>query len=334
MRPDPRRIMEMTSAFFDSSVLFAASDVGIFGKLASLGESDSAAMAVALGLDARATGLLLDACVAVGLLEKTGDCYRNTSESAAFLVPGSPADLSNAIRYKRDVYPAWGRLAQLARKGEPVEPPQLHLGSDEQRTRTFVLSMHHRAIAMGRAVVPLLRLNGSRQLLDVGGGPGTYSVLIAQANPDIHCTVLDLPPVVRIAEELIAEQGYSGRVQTLAGDYHSTQFPSGLDVVNFFGMLHQETPDSIVSLLRKAYDSLEPGGLVYVMDMMTDATHTSPKYSALFAVNMALTTHNGWVFSDAELLEWFKAAGFEDGEVTPLPAPMPHWLGRACKRCS
>ena len=117
-------------------------------------------------------------------------------------------------------------------------------------------------MAMGRAVVPMLRLNGSRRLLDVGGGPGTYSVLIAQANPGIQCTVLDLPPVVRIAEELIAEQGYSDRVQTLAGDYHSTQFPCGLDVVNFFGMLHLETPDSIVSLLRKAHASLAPGGVV------------------------------------------------------------------------
>src|SRR5215831_384746 len=98
MHPDPRRIIEMTSAFFDSSVLFAASDVGIFGKLASLGASDSATVAAELGLDPRATGLLLDACVAVGLLEKADGRYRNTRESALFLVPGSPADLSNAIR--------------------------------------------------------------------------------------------------------------------------------------------------------------------------------------------------------------------------------------------
>jgi len=45
--------MEMTSAFFESSVLFAASDLGFFGKLASLVESDSAMMAAALVLDPR-----------------------------------------------------------------------------------------------------------------------------------------------------------------------------------------------------------------------------------------------------------------------------------------
>ena len=46
------------------------------------------------------------------------------------------------------------------------------------------------------------------------------------------------------------------------------------------------------ALMRKAYGALVPGGLVNVMDMMTDATHTQPPFSALFAVNMALTTQN------------------------------------------
>ena len=43
-------------------------------------------------------------------------------------------------------------------------------------------------------------------MLDVGGGPGTYSVLISQAFPEIDCTVLDLPEVVNVAQELIERQ--------------------------------------------------------------------------------------------------------------------------------
>jgi hypothetical protein len=104
------------------------------------------------------------------------------------------------------------------------------------------------------------------------------------------------------------------------------------DAVNFFGMLHQESPDSIRALLGKAHASLNPGGIVTVMDMMTDRTHTSPRFSALFAVNMALTTESGWVFSDAELGEWMREAGFVDFAVKPLPAPMPHWLATGRKR--
>lgn len=327
----PDRIIAMASAFYDSSVLFTASDAGVFTHLAQSGPADAPSIARALRLDERGARLLLDACVALDLLVKREDRYDNSAESAAFLVQGARGDLTGAIRYNRDVYPAWGKLDTFVRTGKPVERPEQHLGDDAARTRTFVLSMHHRALAMGRAVLNELDLAGRKRLLDVGGGPGTYAVLIAQRHADIACTVLDLPEVVKVAAELIEQQGYADRVTTLAGDYRVDPFPSGVDVVHFFGMLHQEPADGIRALLKKAYDALEPGGIVNIMDMMTDHSHTRPKFSALFAVNMALTSEHGWVFADSELLEWLREAGFRDAQVRALPPPMPHSFATARK---
>ena len=328
---DPNRIVDMASAFYDSCVLFAASDLGVFKKLAELGEADLETVDAACGLDRRGGRILLDACVALGLLEKKDGRYRNSPEAALFLVPGSPADLSGAIRYNRDVFGAWGRLKDMAVTGKPVERPEAHLGEDEERTRTFVLAMHGRALGIGRAVVPLLDLSKSRKVLDVGGGPGTYSFLIAKAHPGIECTVVDLPGVVKTAAELIGQAGMSGRVKTLAGDYHAVPFPDANDAVLFFGVLHQERPEAIRDLLRRAYEALAPGGLVYVLDMMTDATRARPKFSALFSVNMVLTTDNGWVFSEDDLEGWLAEAGFRDFSSRPLPPPMPHRLAWATK---
>jgi len=329
--PDPRPVMDLANAFFGSCVLFTASDAGVFRRLSEQDGLDAAALARDLNLSERGVRLLLDGCVAEGLLTKKGECYSNSLLARIFLTPGSPGDLSTAIRYNRDIYSAWGKLPQFVRTGEPVESPQLHLGDDQDRTRTFVLSMHGRAMGIGRGIVPLLDYSGRKKLLDVGGGPGTFSVLITQAFPELQSTVLDLPAVVAVAAELIERQGASARVQTLAGDYHTTPFPSGVDAVNFFGMLHQESPDAIRLLARKAFEALEPGGVVTVMDMMTDETHTAPQFSALFALTMALTTTNGWVFSSEELRGWLEEAGFRDFEVRPLPEPLPHWLARARK---
>jgi SAM-dependent methyltransferase len=331
MHPSPSKIIDLASAFYRSSVLFAASDLGVFARLSSLQTAGGATLANELGLNPRGLNLLLDACVAIGLLEKTNGNYRNTPESEAFLVPGKPGNLSEAIRYNRDVYPVWSHLADFVRRGDPGELPELHLGANVDRTRTFVLSMHGKALAMGPAVIPLLELNGKKKLLDVGGGPGTYSALIAKRNPGIRCTILDLPAVVEIAGELIAQQGLSANVVTMAGDYHTAPFPRENDVVNFFGVLHQESPETIQDLFVRAFESLRPGGAVYVMDMMTDATHTAPEFSALFAVNMALTAKHGWVFSDAELKGWLEKAGFRDFSVKKLPPPIPHWLAYARK---
>ena len=329
---NPARIISMASSFYDSCILFTASDLGIFAKLAECGSADARTMATDLQLDLRGTRLLLDACVALDLLQKVGDFYQNTREGELFLVPGSPCDLSGAIRYNRDVYPAWGKLNSLVKTGKPVETPEAHLGLDGERTRTFVLSMHYRALAIGRAVIGEMNLAGCKKLLDVGGGPGTYSVLISKAYPEIDCTVLDLPEIVKVADELIHQQGCEDRVCTTAGDYRTMPFPAGFDVVNFFGMFHQESPESISLLLKKAYNALNPGGIVNIMDMMTDHTHTKPAFSALFAVNMALTTDNGWVFSDEELKGWLDEAGFVNAVVKPLPPPMPHSFAMAWKK--
>lgn len=328
----PERIMNLANAFYGSCVLFAASDAGVFGHLAGGGDGTTEGVASACGLHAHACRLLLDACVAVGLLEKSEGRYRNADDVQAFLVPGKPGNLSGAIRYNRDVYAAWGKLGQFLRSGVPVEEPREHLGRDEARTRAFVLAMHGRALGIGTAVMRHIDLSGAKRLLDLGGGPGTYAVLAAQRNPELRCTVIELPAVAAIAEELIAKAGVGDRVEMLPGSYHDTPYPGEQDIVHIFGVLHQESPEAIRAVLRKAWDALSPGGRIHIMDMMTDGTRTSPPFSALFAVNMALTTHHGWVFSDGDLRGWLGEAGFTDIEIGPLPPPMPHWIAVARKR--
>jgi len=324
-------IIEMANAFCSSQVLFASSDLGVFEFLSGSPGSTVEEVVAGRDLDPRAGRLLLDACVAVGLLTKEARRYRNSKHAERFLVPGSPTDLSAAIRYNRDVYQAWGRLPDFVRSGRPVERPEAHLGEDPARTRDFVLAMHGRALGIGRAVVSELKLEGRRKLLDLGGGGGTYSALIARRWPEISCTVIDLPGVLAVAEELLAEQGVCERVKTVPGDFHTIELPKGHDAAIVFGVLHQEPADAIARLLKRTYEALEPGGILYVMDMMTDATHAAPAFSALFAVNMALTTQRGWVFSDGELRTWLTSAGFSGITVSPLEPPMPHWLAEAHK---
>lgn len=329
--PPPARIMEMASAYHGSCVLFAACDAGVFSEVERQPGLTSDAFAAVARVSPRGARLLLDACVALRLLVKEGEGYHNTAEARTFLVPGGPHDLSKALRYNRDVYAAWGKLSDLVRTGRAVEDSEVHLGHDAARTRAFVMAMHGRALALGPAIVPHVDLAGCRTLLDVGGGPGTLAALLATANPELTCVVVDLPAVAAIARELLAQSGMAARVQAVDGDYHHARFPQGQDAVLFAGMLHQESPEAICDLLARAYAALQPGGRVIVLDMMTDATHTHPPFSALFAVNMALTTPNGWVFSDAELRGWLEGAGFADFDCRPLPAPLPHWLAQARK---
>lgn len=324
------QIVDLASAFYGSAVLFAALELDLFTALREAEPPTLEALAQRLALDPRGLRLILDGAVAVGLLTKAGGRYALTPAAAATLVRGAPHDLTRAIAYNRDVYPAWGRLAQLARTGRPVEPPALHLGADKERTRRFALAMHGRALAIGQAVVPLLDLPKGARVLDLAGGPGTYALLMAQRDPTLTCDTVDLPAIAEVAQEITAP--CAGRVRCHAGDYHVDRWePAAYDAVTLFGCLHQESPAAILDILRRAAEALKPGGALYVLDLMTGPDHTTPPFSALFAINMALTTEHGWVFSDAELKGWMEAAGLTGFTCAPVPPPMPHALARAVK---
>ena len=314
-------IVDLASAYYGSAVLFAALDCDVFALVE----------AGTLDVSNRGMRLLADACVAEGLLEKKDGVYSNTPAGRMALVPGGPADLTKAIRYNRDVYPAWGRLAELAKTGRPVEKPEIHLGEDAARTKAFAASMFGRAMGIGKGIVPMLgRLEG--KVLDLAGGPGAYAILMAQANPGTSYVTVDLKAISAEAAGYVAQFGLADRIECRAGDYHADEYEAAAyDVVTIFGALHQESPEQIVDILKRANRALKSGGRILILDMMTDATHTAPRFSALFAVNMALTTENGWVFADTELKGWLREAGFVPGETQQVPPPMPHWLVTAVK---
>jgi len=320
-----QEIVDLASAYYGSAVLFAAIDRGVFAAVETT-DGSCAAIAAATASSARGMRLLLDACVAEGLLEKSAEIYRNTPAGRMALVPGGKSDLTKAIRYNRDVYPAWGRLAEFVESGRPAERPEIHLGEDAARTKAFAAAMFGRAMGIGRGIVPMLG-NLEGRVLDLAGGSGAYAIQMCQANPSMTCTTVDLPAISSEARGYVAQFGLEGRITCRAGDYHADEYETtAYDAVTIFGALHQESPLQIVDILKRARRALKPGGRVIVLDMMTDATHAAPKFSALFAVNMALTTENGWVFSDAELKGWMREAGFEPGETRTAPPPMPHWL--------
>lgn len=323
-------IISLASAFYGSSILFSALELDLFTHIATCENPTLETLSPTLKVNPRGLRLLLDAAVAIGLLTKTNDVYALTPATQATLVRGAPHDLTQAIAYNRDVYPAWGRLTELVQTGLPVEKPEIHLGDDPARTRTFALSMHGRAMGIGKAVIPALQLPKSAKVLDLAGGPGTYALLMAQSDPTLTCDTYDLPAISAVAKEITAS--CAAQITCHAGDYHLDTYPENTyDVVTLFGCLHQESPEAIVDILKRATRALKSGGTLYVLDLMTGPDHTTPPFSALFAVNMALTTTNGWVFSTTELQAWMTEAGLVDFSCAPIPPPMPHFLAKATR---
>ena len=271
--------------------------------------------------------MLLDACAAEGLLAREGGAFANTPVVEAFLVRGRPAYIAHGLKFAEDLYPAWGRLAELVKTGAPTMEPESVLGDDKEKTRAFVLAMHERARGMSAVLPHGVDFAGRTRLLDVGGGPATYSIALVRQTPGLTSTVLDRPGVLEVTREIVDDHGCADRIQLLPGDYLTTPFGSGYDSVLLSGMMHRETPDTCRMLLRKSFDALEPGGLVVVSDVFFENDDkSSPPFATYFALNMMMMCENGSAHAMTEMAAWMAEAGFGSVEIRPLPPPNPHTL--------
>ncbi len=329
--PDPSAIVRLSTAYWESQTLLTANRLRLFDVLAD-GPRSADEVAAALQLAPRGTALLLRACVGLGFLGEAEGRFHNLPVASAFLVSRSPAFMGNVIRYSDQLYGAWGELEASLRSGKPALPAQTYLGDDPARTRGFVVAMHERALGIARALVPLLDLSGRRSMLDVGGGPGTYSTLLTERFPGLRSEVIELPGVAAVARELVAAAGASERVSLRDGDYHSADFGSGKDVVLMSGMFHRETAAACQGLIARAAACLEPGGLLIVSDVFTDDGGTQPTFATMFGLNMMLTAPDGGVHADAEVMRWMAEAGFDGLRTLVLPPPMPHRVVMGLKR--
>ena len=321
--PDPSSIIRLSTSYWESQTLLTANRLRVFDVMAD-GARTADEVATELHLDPRGTALFLRACVGLGYLEEAAGRFQNTPVAATFLVSRSPAFMGNVIRYSDQLYGAWGQLEGSLRAGKPALPAETYLGDDPARTRGFVMAMHERALGIARVLVNVLDLQGRRSMLDVGGGPGTYSVLLTERFPGLRSEVLELPGVAAVARELVASAGASDRVVLRDGDYHTSDFGSGKDVVLMSGMFHRESEATCRGLIERASACLEPGGLLVVSDVFTDEGGALPTFAAMFGLNMMLTAPDGGVHADADVMRWMGDCGFRDMRMVPLPPPMPH----------
>jgi hypothetical protein len=318
--------MRLALAYRSSSVLFAATELGLFTAIAR-GVTTAAELARDRGAQPEPLRLLLESCAAEGLLVKEGETYRNTPATEAFLVRDRPTYAGHGLKYAENLYGAWGRLADLVRTGRPTIAPESILGDDKEKTRAFVLAMHERAKGMSAVLPHGADFSGRRRLLDVGGGPATYSMALVQGNPGLTSTVLDLPGILEVTREIVAEHGFSDRIELRPGNYLTSEFGTGYDAVLLSGMMHRETADTCRLLLRKSFAALDPGGLVVVSDVFFENDQkNSPPFAIHFALNMMLTSDEGSAHAKTEMARWMADAGFGQVALRDLPPPNPHTL--------
>jgi SAM-dependent methyltransferase len=297
-------LVEMARGAWDARILLTAVELGIPDALEAKAMT-AAEAAAALGTDPRATALLLSALAALGIVTKSGERFANAPVATAALVKGARDGRAAALRHHAHLWQSWSALTDVVRTGRPAAgkraPGEYH---------DFVRAMHDLGWERAQSLAATLDLAGTRRLLDLGGGPGSYAVAFCARNPALQAVVFDRPPALDVAREIVRAHGLDRQVSLQAGDFLADDIGSGYDLVLVSQILHAYDEDRNRLLLRKVAGALVPGGTVVVQEFFLNESRAAPAPSAVFAINMLVNTEKGRTYTWGEVEAWLAGAGF------------------------
>lgn len=294
-----RQLNEWMWGYRAARALHVLCGLGVFSRMAERGAMAADDLAAACGADAAVLDKLLIAAAAMGLLDKDGSRYRNSALSDAYLVEGRPRYQGHIIAHSAMVWDVWGDLPKTAGR------PELLKEDEATEHRNFILGMHNITMGgRGELFLAAVDFTGRRSLVDVGGGPGTYSILACQRHPQLRATVFDVPQTIAITREMIAQHGMAERIGVREGSWETDDFGRGYDAALMSNVLHGPASKAPM-ILQKAYAAIEPGGLLAVQEFVLNDEKTGPLVPALFNVMVG-------AYSRAELTAEIEKAGFGD----------------------
>lgn len=273
-------------------VVRSAEEVGLIGALEVPGTATE--LAARLDLDARAVALTLGVLDALGHVERDGEVYRVPSGGSASL----------------EELPA---LTAFLRTGGVPD----HLDRVERRGAYYADAVTMLGEAMRASAKQLAAaLRPARRIVDVGAGSAVWSLSMVEASGG-DVVAIDHEAVLPAARRLAGALGLGARLTERAGDYFEVTEP-GADRVVLAHVLHLESEDDAVRLLRHHARALAPGGEVVIVDVFGGAGFEASLLQAVYQLHLGMRTRRGRAHDLDRLRAWCADAGLPVQRVLPL----------------
>jgi SAM-dependent methyltransferase len=303
----PTPLLDTLIALLLAHSVLAATQLGVFETLAS-GPLTAEAVAERCGTEPRATEKLLGALAGAGYLRFRAGRFGLAPIARKWLLKDSPHSLYDALLLQVLDARFVARTEEFVRTGEPAN---LHGTLSLEEWALYQRGMRSGAnLVAGELARRIPVPKGARDLLDIGGGHGYYSVALCKRHADLHAVVLDLPEAVAAAAPLLAREGLGDRVRHQTGDALTADLGTdAYDVILIANLLHHFVAEQCTALVERAARALRPGGILVIGDMVRPRfPGAGGQLGALTDLYFALTSRAGTYALD-EMAGWQRAAG-------------------------
>ncbi len=324
--PTPEKIMHLGMAFWESKTVLSAVELEVFTILAK-GPMDASTLQAQLGLHERSARDFFDALVALGMLDRHDGLYSNTPDTDCFLDKAKPSYIGGILEMANArLYRFWGSLTIALKTGQPQNEAKEGgnffetLYSDPEQLKSFMQSMTGVSMGASIAIAQKFPWKDYQTFIDIGSAQGGLVVQVGKAHPHLTGGGFDLPPTGPIFEEYVEAFGLSDRFKFIPGDFFNDPLPQA-DVLAMGHILHDWDLDQKMTLLRKAFDALPPGGALIVFEALIDDDRRKNVFGLLMSLNMLIELPGGFDYTGADCSGWMREAGFRETRVEHLVGP-------------
>jgi SAM-dependent methyltransferase len=128
------------------------------------------------------------------------------------------------------------------------------------------------------------------------------------SHPTLQGLVIDQS--VAVARRLIRQQGLADRLKVRTGNLFTLPLATGFDVALLSNVLHDFSEKENLRLLRRVYQSLRPGGKLFIVEYFLNPAGIRPAEAAIFSLLMYAFTDTGRCYAWKESEGWLATAGF------------------------
>jgi precorrin-6B methylase 2/predicted transcriptional regulator len=274
-------LLEMMYGFKISQALFVAAKLEIADLLKD-GSKTADELAKAAGVNSQCIYHLMRMLVSVGVFSiEDNDKFRLNSLGKHLLTGTSDSLRGTVMAMGDELYQGWGNLLYGIKTGETAFEQTFkidfysYLKQNSEAAVNFNEWMKETTREWLLPVLEAYDFSDVKTLVDVGGGIGTLTAVILNANPKMQAILFDREDVVVDANPVLEAAGVADRCQIVGGSFFEAVPPTG-DLYLLSRVLLNWDEGHAITILKNCYQAMTAKDRLMIVDFMLPEGKMSP----------------------------------------------------------